>query len=61
MHGRNPDKTRAARDRIIEQSGNPNVTCHIADLSLMSEVKRFADEIRKSYDRLDVLVNNAGG
>ena len=61
MHGRNPNKTREARDRIIEQSGNPNVTCHIADLSLMSEVKRFADEIRAKHDRIDVLINNAGG
>lgn len=61
MHGRNPDKTRHACDWVIEQTGNPNVTCHVADLSLMREVARFAVEINERYGRLDVLVNNAGG
>lgn len=44
------------------RSGVPNADIHylIADLSLMSQVKRVADEFRAKYDRLDVLVNNAG-
>ncbi|MBT1172024.1 SDR family NAD(P)-dependent oxidoreductase [Bifidobacterium sp. MA2] len=61
MHGRNPDKTRAARDWIVERSGNPDVHAHIADLSLMASVRDFAEEIAGTYDHLDVLVNNAGG
>ncbi len=31
-----------------------------ADLSSMAQVRRLADEVRARYDRLDVLVNNAG-
>lgn len=61
MHGRNPDKTRQARDWVVEQTGNQNVTYRVADLSLMSEVARFAADIRAHYDQLDVLINNAGG
>ncbi|TPF96342.1 hypothetical protein EP30_07905 [Bifidobacterium sp. UTCIF-39] len=61
MHGRNPDKTSSACAWVIEHSGNHNVHAHVADLSLTSEVVRFAAEIRESYESLDVLVNNAGG
>lgn len=32
----------------------------IADLSLMREVKRVAEAFMARYDRLHVLVNNAG-
>jgi NAD(P)-dependent dehydrogenase (short-subunit alcohol dehydrogenase family) len=32
----------------------------IADLSSIAEVKRVGDEIAKKYDRIDVLINNAG-
>ena len=28
--------------------------------SMLRKVKRFADEFKSKYDRLDVLVNNAG-
>ncbi|MBT1176016.1 SDR family NAD(P)-dependent oxidoreductase [Bifidobacterium callimiconis] len=61
MHGRNPRKTREARDWVVERTGNRNVHARVADLSLMSEVARFADDIAASFDHLDVLVNNAGG
>ncbi|WP_169241358.1 SDR family NAD(P)-dependent oxidoreductase [Bifidobacterium olomucense] len=56
-----PKKTQEVRDWIVERTGNHNVRAHVADLSLMSEVVRFANAITATYDRLDVLVNNAGG
>ncbi|PLS26307.1 SDR family NAD(P)-dependent oxidoreductase [Bifidobacterium parmae] len=61
MHGRDPHKTRDVRDWIVARTGNRDVHAHVADLSLMGEVARFAAEIDATYDRLDVLVNNAGG
>jgi NAD(P)-dependent dehydrogenase (short-subunit alcohol dehydrogenase family) len=33
---------------------------HVADLLLMSEVRRLADELADRYPRIDVLANNAG-
>lgn len=41
-----------------EMSGDHSL--YMADLSLMAEVSRVADEIAQRGDRLDVLVNNVG-
>ncbi len=61
MHGRNPERTKAVYDEIIKETGNDNIIMLIADLSLMSDVKRFAEDVMKHTDHLDVLYNNAGG
>jgi NAD(P)-dependent dehydrogenase (short-subunit alcohol dehydrogenase family) len=36
------------------------ITTHLADLSLVAEVRRLADELAREYSTLNVLVNNAG-
>jgi retinol dehydrogenase-12 len=33
---------------------------HVADLTLMSDVRALAEEVRERYKHIDVLVNNAG-
>ncbi len=33
---------------------------HVADLTLMADVRRLADELRHRHERIDVLANNAG-
>ena len=43
-----------------KESGNENIQLLLGDLSKVSEMKRIAAEFRAKYDRLDVLVNNAG-
>ncbi len=58
--GRNPQKTMQVVDDIKRASGNTNVQGLLADLSVGADVMRVADEFRAKYDRLDVLVNNAG-
>ena len=58
--GRNPQKCEATVGRIRERTGNLAVEALVADLSSQAEVRRLADEFRRRYDRLDVLVNNAG-
>jgi NAD(P)-dependent dehydrogenase (short-subunit alcohol dehydrogenase family) len=58
--GRNEDKAKATITKIQSAVANADVRYLIADLSLMSQVKQVADEFRAKYDRLDVLVNNAG-
>lgn len=60
LHGRNVEKTRRVYAQIKLDVPGADVDLYTADLSLMSEVKKFADKIRTNYDHLDVLVNNAG-
>ncbi len=57
---RNPQKGEAAKKEIEEASGSNNVDLMIADLSSLKAVRQLASDFRKKYDRLHVLVNNAG-
>lgn len=57
---RNETKAKKTQQKIIEQSGNDKVNYILGDLSLMTEVRKVADEFKSKYDRLDVLMNNAG-
>jgi NAD(P)-dependent dehydrogenase (short-subunit alcohol dehydrogenase family) len=56
------DPARAAATQNLLHAANPGVVhaVHIADLSLLSEMKRVAGEIRTSEPRIDVLIDNAG-
>ena len=56
------DATRgeAACQDIIRDSGNPRVSLEIVDLASEASTRAFADEFRRTYPRLDVLINNAG-
>jgi len=59
--GRNPQKT---ADLVAEiRAENPAggaVDGLVADLSSLADIRRVTDEFKQKYDRLDVLVNNAG-
>ncbi len=58
---RNEEKAKRVVSEIKQSTGNQNVDYLIADLSSQAQVRLVADEFRHRYDRLDVLVNNAGG
>jgi NAD(P)-dependent dehydrogenase (short-subunit alcohol dehydrogenase family) len=58
--GREPDRVEAVAQEAVAAGGRAPVHQHVADLSLMSEVRRLAEEIRRNYERIDVLANNAG-
>ncbi len=57
---RNPEKGQQARQEIIRLTGNNNIGLIIADFTSLLEVRELAEKIRKKYERLDVLINNAG-
>jgi NAD(P)-dependent dehydrogenase (short-subunit alcohol dehydrogenase family) len=59
--GRNPAKCAAVVSEIKHISGNDAVEALIADLSIMAEVQQVADQFKAKYQKLHVLVNNAGG
>lgn len=58
--GRNPARAGETVADIKRATGNPQVDALVGDLSSMSEVRRMADEFRQRYDRLNILINNAG-
>jgi len=58
--GRNPQKCVDAAQQITALTGNARVEFLVADLSRQAEVRRVAAEFKRKYDRLDVLLNNAG-
>lgn len=59
--GRNPEKTAEAVHDIRAATGNQNVDSLLADLSSQAQIHELAAAFRSKYDRLDVLLNNAGG
>jgi NAD(P)-dependent dehydrogenase (short-subunit alcohol dehydrogenase family) len=57
---RNLDKAKAALDQIQAEIPYARAEVVQLDLSSLESVHRFADAFKAKYDRLDVLVNNAG-
>jgi NAD(P)-dependent dehydrogenase (short-subunit alcohol dehydrogenase family) len=56
---RNPDKCEQVAEEIENAGGQPPISI-IADLSLLSEVERAADEFLATGLPLHILINNAG-
>ena len=57
---RNPRKSDATVAKIASAAPEAPVDVFIGDLALMSEVRKVAAELLDRYERIDVLVNNAG-
>jgi NAD(P)-dependent dehydrogenase (short-subunit alcohol dehydrogenase family) len=57
---RDAQRGEAARQEIKQISGNEAVELMICDLSSQVSIRQFAAAFKQRYDRLDVLVNNAG-
>ncbi len=57
---RSESRGTAARDDIKSQTGNDAVSLLLADFSSQQQVRDLAVSILEQFDRLDVLVNNAG-
>jgi NAD(P)-dependent dehydrogenase (short-subunit alcohol dehydrogenase family) len=58
--GHTPEKGQRAQREIREATGNQEVAYMQADLAVMGEVRRLAERVLGEYERLDVLINNAG-
>jgi len=58
VHGRNQERGQEVV-RSIKAAGVGDAAFHRADLASLSGVAALAEKIMETYDRLDVLVNNA--
>lgn len=60
MACRDTQKAEAARADIVATTGNSGVEVMALDLGSKASIRAFAAAFRAKYDRLDVLVDNAG-
>jgi retinol dehydrogenase 12 len=58
--GRDADRVRAVAEEARAVGASVTVHEHVADLAVMADVRRLADEALASYAHIDVLANNAG-
>ena len=58
VHGRNAERGQAVVESIRAAGGSARF--YQADFASLDEISELAAQIRSDYDRLDVLVNNAG-
>src|SRR5436190_900532 len=57
---RNLDKGKDASDRIKARSPQADVALQQLDVSSLDSVRAAAEELRNTYPRIDLLINNAG-
>lgn len=55
-----PKLAMAKCKKMIEETGNPNIEVLGLNLADLASVRRFADEVKSRFERLDLLMNNAG-
>lgn len=60
LHGRNRERGKKALQEIKEETGNDSLELMLADFSSFNEIRDFARTFKKRYERLDILINNAG-
>jgi NAD(P)-dependent dehydrogenase (short-subunit alcohol dehydrogenase family) len=60
MACRDPDKAKKARQSILNVYPGADIGIILVDLAKLSSVHNFAKEFLSGYNRLDLLINNAG-
>ncbi|MBK9330762.1 MAG: SDR family oxidoreductase [Sphingobacteriales bacterium] len=58
---RNREKGEQAVKGIQAFSGNSKIHLYVANLAVQKSVEQVAEQIKKDFSKLDVLLNNAGG
>ena len=60
IHGRNPEKLANTVNVLKQIETVGDISGYIADFSNLTDVRKFADEIKAHHKQIDVLINNAG-
>lgn len=58
--GRNKERGEAGVAKIKEASGNDDIHLALGDLSVQSEIQALAQDLISRFEKIDVLINNAG-
>ena len=57
---RNEERAKKAMEEIIADTGNDDIEILIGDLESQDSIRNAVSEFKKKYDKLHVLINNAG-
>lgn len=57
---RDLEKGEKAKTKIVNQNSKADVVVMKIDLSDLASIKSFVEEYRQKFDKLDLLINNAG-
>ncbi|WP_257349461.1 SDR family oxidoreductase [Pseudalkalibacillus decolorationis] len=60
MACRDPKRGERALQEAKQQSGSDRIELLICDLGSLESIRAFVEKFRANYDRVDVLINNAG-
>ncbi len=60
IHGRNEKKAELIKNEIENKTNLHSMSMVYADLASIDQISTMVDDIYKKFDRLDVLINNAG-
>ena len=60
LHGRNAAKGQDLLAELRASTGNDRLSYELADFSSLEDIRKLADRVLSTHDRLDALVNNAG-
>lgn len=60
MTCRNMEKGESSANSIRKETRRDDIEVTKLDLASLSSIRQFADDFRRRYDRLDLLINNAG-
>ncbi|MCX7798452.1 MAG: SDR family oxidoreductase [Melioribacter sp.] len=60
VHGRNEVKVNKTIEEIQNETGNDKIHACVGDFTSLKQVRNLVEELKKRFDCLDVLINNAG-
>ncbi len=60
LASRSKQKGEEARARILQDIPQAEIDTLVLDLASLASINDFADTFKESYDRRDILLNNAG-
>lgn len=60
IHGRSKSKLENTRKHLAKINKHAHIEIYVADLSVLEDVKIFAEQVIKNHKKLDIIINNAG-
>lgn len=51
---------KSVKDALVRETNNSDISLVYLDLASFTSVRKFAEELKNSTDKIDILINNAG-